>query len=166
MLLAVTLAHAQGVELTYTVAFDVNAKGDQICGFTGICDCRSTYVGTGERVGSDGLVFKGTWRSVSNTCKEELVVWTPPDGVAWHTFRVAGPTLTEWVVHGREGGSTKLQSGMKANQQFWIDELGAAWPAPGGRVEVVQKDGSELAMGVRVDATHTVVATFTGESAR
>lgn len=164
MLIAITLAHAQQVELTYTVAFDVNAKGDQICGFTGICDCRSSYAGTGERVGADGLVFKGTWRSVSNTCKDELVVWSPPDGVAWHTFRLdpSGARLAEWVVHGTEGGSTKLQSGMKANRQFWIDGLAAPWPAPAGRIEVVQKDGSELAMGVRVDATHTLVATFTG----
>lgn len=160
LLIAMAHAGADTLEITYTVAFDVNAKGDQICGFTGICDCRSTYEGTGRRVASDAgrLTFEGTWRLAGNSCKDEFTVWVPADGRAFHTVRLdpTGSTLTEWVVHGQATGHGKLPSGQKAGQQFWIDALNTPWQAP-GRVEVVQTDGSELAMGVRVDARHTVV---------
>lgn len=162
MLAFLALARAAdptSVAVTYTVAFDMNATGDQICKATGICDCTSTYVGEGTLQPGETLTYKGTWKMQSNTCNANFQVWAPPDGQAFHTFRKDATSITEWVVHGDVGGSVKMNSGMKQNRQFWMDALAIPWPTK-GTAQAVQKDGSDLAMGVRVDATHTLALTF------
>lgn len=156
MLFLLAAAHAapSTVQVTYTVRYDLDAMGDRICAFTKLCDCTSTYVGAGELVATeaDRLTFRGTWTRTANTCSDPLLVWTPPDGAAHHTLRHQGGRLTEWVVHAGANRHERLTSEMKANGQFWMNELAQPWP--GTTFVSQQRDGTTLAGGIRLDATH------------
>lgn len=159
MLLALALAHAapEGVRITYTARFDLNATGDQLCAITKLCDCTATWTGEGSAPVVDGsrVTWKGTWALSQSSCHDSFLIWTPADGTAWHTLRLSadGARVDEWVVHGTAANHTKLSTGIKAGKQFWIDGLGAPWTGK-GPTEASQSDGGELAMGVRVDTTH------------
>lgn len=156
LFLSSAFASAPTLNVTYTVQFDLDEMGDRMCGMTKLCDCTSTYTGVGEQIAKQGdrVTFKGTWERTANTCLDAFWIWTPPDGVAHHTLRTSGGKLTEWVVHGDAAKHTKLTADIKANGQFWMDELNHAWPA--ASVTVQQSDGSKLAGAFDLKANHTL----------
>ncbi len=142
------------IHVVYTVRFDLDETGDRLCPITKLCDCTATYEGSGVLVEEedDRLTFRGSWRRRSDSCAEPLQIWSAGEATAWHTLRHREGTLTEWVVHGDPGQHRKRQQQIRANQQFWMDALGAAWPAR--EVRVVQRDGTTLVGGIRLEALH------------
>ena len=120
LFLVSAFANPESVTVSYTATFDLDATGDQLCAITKFCDCKTTYAGTGKKVTAEGdrLTFEGTWKIVTNTCSDQLTVWVPPDGKAFHTLRHANGTLTEWVVHGDAAKNARMASGMKAGGQY------------------------------------------------
>lgn len=161
MLLLVATSFASGptLNVTYTVQFDLDEMGDRLCGMTKLCDCSSTYTGTGEQISKQGdrVTFKGTWERTANTCLDAFWIWTPPDGVAHHTLRTSGGKLTEWVVHGDASNHTKRASDIKASGQFWMDALDHPWPAESAVIR--QSDGSKLAGSFDLTANHMLALT-------
>ncbi|MCA9567072.1 MAG: hypothetical protein KC656_04480 [Myxococcales bacterium] len=159
-LLTAAFASPPTVQVTYVVRFDVDATGDQICSFTKLCDCTSTYVGTGNLVKetSDRLTFEGTWQRTANTCSDPLLVWDAGEGKAYHTLRHRNGRVTEWVAHRDAERYERLTSDMKAGGQFWMDAIDQPWPA--ASVTSTQRDGTTLAGAVKLDATHMLEITF------
>ncbi|MEZ4322256.1 MAG: hypothetical protein R3F61_32585 [Myxococcota bacterium] len=149
-----TAAEPQSVTLTYTARFELDERGDQVCGLTGLCDCSTVYEGTGtlHEKAEDRLTFSGTWKVASNTCSDKLTVWVPADGAAFHSFHRNGEQLDDWVVHRQATGHTRLNSGMKKSGQYWINELGQPWKSTHWTVH--QEDGTTLAMGVKLQGFH------------
>lgn len=160
ILLSSALAGPTQVQITYTATFDLDATGDQICPLTGFCDCASTYLGTGmlQTEEGDRMTFYGTWKASQNTCGKELTIWVPADGKAFHTLRHGGGSLSEWVVHADASKHQRLLSGMKTSGQFWMNEIDLSWP--GTTFAVKQSDGTTLAGGIKLQASHDLQITL------
>jgi hypothetical protein len=161
MLLVLALSPAladspKSIAITYTARFEMDDTGDRLCGMTGLCDCQTVYTGTGtlHEQGESRLTFTGTWKTTSNTCGDQLTVWVPPDGKAFHTLRWSDGTLQEWVVHRDAAQHQRLTQGMKASGQYWINELAQPWKDGPQSVSIHQEDGQTLVMGVRLDGFH------------
>jgi hypothetical protein len=154
--LAAASAHPPTLSVSYTVAFDLDEMGDKLCALTKLCDCTSTYTGTGKLVTKEGdrATYEGTWTRTANTCADALLIWTPPDGKAFHTIRTADGKATEWIVHGDATNHTKRTADIKASGQFWIDALEQPWPAE--RATIRQQDGTTLAAGIQLSTQHTL----------
>lgn len=157
---SLAFANPQSVELNYSVTFDLDATGDKLCGMTKVCDCNALYVGTGTLVEAQGnrLTYAGSWTVAKSDCNDAFALWVPADGKAFHSFTV-GTKLSEWVVHGEKSNHAKRKTAIQQNAQFWIDALDHPWPAK--QVSVTQQDGSELVMGVKLQANHVLAAAFT-----
>lgn len=167
LLLTTALAEAGAparIAVTYTTRFDLPAMADQVCAQTKICDCSVTYRGEGELVeeAGDRWTYKGSWKKTDGSCNDAFLMWTPADGVAWHTFRVAdgGATFTEWIAHGKASATTRVTSNIKASGQVWLADLRASLdPETGAAMHFERETGD--AGGIAISSEHrlTIVPT-------
>ena len=125
--LSALAADARTVAVTYTARFDLPAAADQVCGATQICDCQVTWSGTGKlrEASGDRLTFEGTWKVTAGACNEAFMLWTPTDGLAFHTVRLSGSTVTEWIAHDQAGDTTRFESDIKSRGQVWLAGMAA-----------------------------------------
>lgn len=114
--------------VTYTVKYDLPPAADQVCGVTQVCDCAVTWSGGGTLVTADPPTYKGTWKLTSGACNDAFLLWTPANGVAYHTIRLSpdGQRVVEWIAHASPSDTTRATTDIKAHGQVWVAEMQAA----------------------------------------
>jgi len=141
-------APPQSIEVDYTLKYDLDATGDQLCPITQICDCSASYKGTGKQVEVEGnrFTFEGTWTVRKSDCDDNLSIWVPADGKAFHTVRrdAEGKVLLEWLTHQSRSQTTRLQSGMKAAGQYWVADINAVWNGEAQTVTHSEKENGSM----------------------
>jgi len=138
----------KNVELNYSVSFDLDARGDAACRYTGLCDCSATFKATAKRSSVEGkrVTMKGSWVQEENTCHDSLSPWVDAKGKAFHTFRFSedGAPLSEWLVHADGAKMDRLKEGMKKGQQYWIAEMNALFDPMTGRVNYEERESTQV----------------------
>ena len=149
------------IQVEYHLTMDLDKMSDMACKISGMCDCETTYVGTGKAIGSEenAAIFQGTWAIAETTCSESFTLWVPEDKAAHHTVRLdAKGQITEWVVHGDKDNSTPLTEGIKAGGQVYLNEMTLGFAVGTPAVHDLAESQSES--GVGLSTTHKLTITL------
>ncbi|MFT4622743.1 MAG: hypothetical protein ACI8PZ_001399 [Myxococcota bacterium] len=152
------LAEFSGVTVRYEAAFDLDDPTGRLCKVISMCDCTTTYVGTGANptVAGGRVTFVGTWAVEANTCHEGLMLWAGGEP-AHHSLVFAADRLTGWVAHRDADRHAPLKKGMKAKGQAYLTELDVPWTETG--VLTHQEEDAQAIMGVQFASTHALTVT-------
>ena len=158
------LSTLPSVSVHYDVTFDLGDLADKTCNFTGVCDCRAAYDGTGQVVGVDGdrVTFKGTWTLTEGSCHDTFLFWNAgKDGTSYHTVRFSKDRtqIVEWVAHADVEKKDRLTSDIKAGQQVWLADMTAGWD-PSTRTATHAESETQQASGLAIASTHNLTLTF------
>jgi hypothetical protein len=128
LLLSAALADAPAsMSVSYSTTFDLAATVDKVCPQTGLCDCTVRYEGRGTLVEASGdrWTYQGTYKVTEGSCHSALMLWAPSDGKAFHTVRVSGDTVTEWIAHRDRDDTTRKSTGIKEGGQVYLYAMSA-----------------------------------------
>jgi hypothetical protein len=151
------------ISMTVEVDFSGAAAG-LACLFAGVCDCSTTYAGTGVRDSIDGssVRFEGSWVTTASSCADAVGlddrVWASSGGTTYHTltFTDQGETLDQWVAHADPNNATPASDPIAAQQWVVADISGDALATP---FDVVAVDVSSES-GVTASATTRITFDF------
>ena len=142
------VSSVKSVEVNYSLSFDLDARGDAACRYTGVCDCSATFKATAKRSNVEGnrVTMKGTWVQEENTCHDSLSPWVSAKGKAFHTFRFSEDStrLSEWLVHSDGDKVVRLEEGMKEGQQYWIADMNILFDPMTGRVNYEERESTQV----------------------
>ena len=158
-----TLDQQKKVTIEYTLSFDMDAKGDAACKMTKICDCSAVYKGEGSRTetSSGRVSFKGTWTKVQSDCNPNLEPWAPDNGNAYHTIRWNQDSrkASEWVVHADLNQTQRLESNIKAGQQYWVSDIETLLDPATRTVTYVERTQDKISI-FSIESVHKLTLQF------
>jgi hypothetical protein len=154
------------VSVQFSIAFDLDQLGDNLCPVMQICDCVATYSGTGTFLEGEGTraTFVGDWRLDDSDCTAvsqfNTIVWNrPANPAAHHTFEWSddGSQVITWIVH-RDADKTSPLDPPSSNQQWWMDRMDA--PCAAKSFGHVETDRGSVQGLITIENEFVVDATF------
>ena len=150
------LSTYKAIKVAYKLSFDLDSNGDATCSMTKICDCATVYEGEGKVVEVDGnrVTFEGSWKTIEDSCNEQLTMWVPFSGEAYHTVRFNRDhtKVIEWIAHGERDKVDRLTENMKSGRQYWISDMNSV-VQPNG-VAIHTETESQMVSVITLSSAH------------